>query len=339
MLLAPGGLLDLFCGMGGLSAGFREAGYAPLAGVDNDARVAEAYGKNFPGAEVFVGDVTDRRLRDTLVERYGVGGTMLAPGGRLAAVVGGPPCVGLSAANLNRSVDNPVNRLPFEFVELAAALGPDAIVMEQSHNLYTMKTAEGDTLASRLLGALRSAGYVCAATVLKAEDYGVPQRRKRTFIVAVRGALCPEGTLPVRFPPPATTAGRPACAGDVLKPPFSGEALVGAELDRVKARDAMTKGEAGRMNWFPRRAYTSMDLTQPSPTIRTYVHTAAGAFTLRDEGRGTYHRMGVREMLQLQTFPASYEVPEGVTAARTGVGNAVPVKLALAVARGLHAAL
>ena len=163
-ILAPGGLLDLFCGMGGLSAGFREAGYAPLAGVDSDARLAEAYGKNFPGAEVFVGDVTDRRLRDTLVERYGVGGSMLGQGEgqgerrRLAAVVGGPPCVGLSAANRNRSVDNPVNRLPFEFVELAAALGPDAIVMEQSHNLYTMRTAEGDTLADRLLGALRAAG-------------------------------------------------------------------------------------------------------------------------------------------------------------------------------------
>ncbi len=88
------------------------------------------------GAEVVVGDVTDRRLMDRLVERYGVGGAMLAQdegqgeGRRLAAVVGGPPCVGLSAANRNRSVDNPVNRLPFEFVKLAAALAPDAIVME-----------------------------------------------------------------------------------------------------------------------------------------------------------------------------------------------------------------
>ena len=67
----------------------------------------------------------------------------------------------------------------------------------------------------------------------------------------------------------------------------------------------MTRQDVGRMNWFPRRAYTSMDLSQPSPTLRTYVHTAAGAFTLRDEGRGTYHRMGVREMLILALAVAS----------------------------------
>ena len=79
-ILSPGGLLDLFCGMAGLSAGFRKAGYTPLAGVDSDARLAEAYGKNFPGAEVVVGDATDRRLMDRLVERYGVGGSMLGQG-------------------------------------------------------------------------------------------------------------------------------------------------------------------------------------------------------------------------------------------------------------------
>jgi DNA (cytosine-5)-methyltransferase 1 len=78
-----------------------------------------------------------------------------------------------------------------------------------------------------------------------------------------------------------------------------------------------------------------MDLSKPSPTLRTNVHTAAGAFTLRDERRGTYHRMGLREMLLLQTFPARYALPPGVTKARVGLGNAVPVRLGEAIARGL----
>ncbi len=251
--------------------------------------------------------------------------------------------MGLSDANRKRAVANPVNRLPLEFARLAASLEPDVIVMEQSKNLKLLKSDRGDSLADRVLKILSDMGYDPRAELLKAEDYGVPQRRKRTIIVAFRRGVLASGDLAsaaaawgaVRFPPPETTAGKPVPAGRVLKPPFSGPLLEGRDLETVKKRDAMTKREVGGMEWFPRRAYTSMDLSEPSPTIRTYVHTAAGAFTLHDKARGTYHKMGVQDMLALQTFPKSHRLPEGLTKARVGVGNAVPVKLAEAVARGL----
>lgn len=368
----PGPLLDLFCGIGGLSAGFRNAGWKPVAGVDSDAALVEAYGANFPGAEAIAGDVADAGLASRLLRDYGPGGLLLPPRGegargggegargegvaRLSAVVGGPPCVGLSDANRKRAVSNPVNRLPLDFARLAASLEPDVIVMEQSKNLKLLKTDRGDSLADRVLKVLWEMGYDPRAELLKAEDYGVPQRRKRTIVVAFRrsggrgsasgvgrGIGVGRGPPPlpgprwtsVRFPPPTTTAGKPVPAGRVLKPPFSGALLEGRDLETVKMRDAMTKREVGGMEWFPRRAHTSMDLSEPSPTLRTYVHTAAGAFTLRDDARGTYHKMGLREMLLLQTFPRSHRLPDGLTKARTGVGNAVPVKLAEAVARGL----
>lgn len=357
----PGPLLDLFCGIGGLSAGFRNAGWKPVAGVDSDAALVEAYGANFPGAEAIAGDVSDAGLRARLARDYGPGGLLLPPRGkgakggvaRLSAVVGGPPCVGLSDANRKRAVNNPVNRLPLEFARLAASLEPDVIVMEQSKNLKLLKSDRGDSLADRVLKVLWDMGYDPRAELLKAEDYGVPQRRKRTIIVAFRRSgvslrdtgrgrgppLTPgtpgPGWVGVRFPPPPTTAGKPVPAGRVLKPPFSGPLLESPDLETVKRRDAMTKREVGKMEWFPRRGHTSMDLSEPSPTLRTFTHTAAGAFTLHDKARGTYHMMGLREMLILQTFPRSHRLPEGLTKARVGIGNAVPVKLAEAVARGL----
>jgi DNA-cytosine methyltransferase len=363
----PGPLLDLFCGIGGLSAGFSNAGWTPVAGIDSDAALVAAYGANFPGSEAIAGDVSDAGLQARLKRDYGPGGLLLPPprgaggrggrGGRgegparagrgevsrLSAIVGGPPCVGLSDANRKRAVSNPVNRLPLEFARLAASLEPDVIVMEQSKNLKLLKSDRGDSLADRVLKILSDMGYDPRAELLKAEDYGVPQRRKRTIIVAFRregvgrgaGSSAGADWASVRFPPPETTAGKPVPAGRVLKPPFSGPLLEGRDLETVKMRDAMTKREVGGMEWFPRRAYTSMDLSEPSPTLRTYVHTAAGAFTLHDRARGTYHKMGLPEMLALQTFPSDHRLPEGLTKARVGVGNAVPVKLAEAVARGL----
>lgn len=345
--VSPGPLLDLFCGIGGLSAGFRNAGWLPVAGVDRDGDLARAYGLNFPGSEAIEGDVSDPGLRERLVADYGPGGRKLPRGSRrLSAVVGGPPCVGLSDANRGRSVSNPVNELPFAFVRLAAALGTDLIVMEQSKNLKLLKSpsttreSAGESLADRLLRLLELLGYDASAEILGAEDYGVPQKRRRTIVVAFRrpsgrGGASRSLRGDAVFPPPTTTEGRPVPAGRVLKPPFSGAILEGPDLAKVKARDAMTKKEIGAMGWFPRRAYTTMDLSEPSPTLRTFVHTAAGAFTLRDEARGTYHRMGVREMLALQTFPRGFRVPDRVTKARVGVGNAVPVKLAEAIARGI----
>ena len=349
MPFTPGPLIDLFCGIGGISSGFRNAGWTPVAGVDSDVRLVESYLANFPGAEGIVGDVSSEGMRRRLVEDYGVGGRRIPgddPGRRLSAVVGGPPCVGLSEANRGRSTENEVNKLPFDFVRLAVSLQPDLIVMEQSKNLATLKTPDGDSLADRLAARLRRSGYSPTVAVMSAEDYGVPQTRKRAIIVACRRRNAPlsrglsstpsglPGLLGC-FPPRPTTQGKHPPAGSVLRPPFTGDVLSGRDLEMVRKRDGMSKLEVGRMNWFPRRAHTSMDLTRPSPTLRTYVHTAAGPFTLHDRRRGTYHKMGIKEMLQLQTFPSRYKVPDSKTAARTGIGNAVPVRLSEAVARGL----
>jgi DNA (cytosine-5)-methyltransferase 1 len=115
--------IDLFCGAGGLTEGFKRAGWMPLCGVDVNYSAVQSYLANHGwSAECIIGSIEDPHIREQIVHTYK---------GRLQAVVGGPPCQGFSDANHNRSEDDERRSLPDRFIELAAELSPEWIVMEE----------------------------------------------------------------------------------------------------------------------------------------------------------------------------------------------------------------
>src|SRR6266481_5379010 len=117
----PLNVADMFCGAGGLSEGFRTAGFRVLCGADSDPDACATFTQNFPEAETVCGDIRSTPVR----ERF------LSAAASADVLVGGPPCQGFSQVrNHARLADDPRNALYREFVSAIGVLHPSAFIME-----------------------------------------------------------------------------------------------------------------------------------------------------------------------------------------------------------------
>lgn len=171
----------MFCGAGGLSEGFRLAGYRVSAGTDIDPDAIATYAHNFPAAQALCGDVRDPGLRERLGEAA-TGADVL---------VGGPPCQAFSQVrNHTRLIDDPRNSLYREFVRLVGRARPAAFVMENVPGMAQMGVKE-QVQADLELGG----DYRVTEQLVDAADFGVPQTRKRLLFLGVRADLGVEPPL------------------------------------------------------------------------------------------------------------------------------------------------
>lgn len=191
--------IDLFCGAGGLSEGFRRAGFHPLLALDQDAVALKTYWLNHPGLPddgLVHGDVCDVSIRE-LRRRAGRSVDVL-----LAA----PPCQGFSHVGF-RSKPRPTGyrlhsderNFLFEYlVQAAVELRPKLVVMENVPGMASARhdEAPGGENLSFLLAAARMletrGGFQTAIWKVNASAYGVPQDRTRCFLVAARKQRPPE---------------------------------------------------------------------------------------------------------------------------------------------------
>lgn len=168
--------IDLFCGTGGLSLGFEEAGAVPIIAADIDAEFCETYLRNRePDPPLVVReDLSSERSKDKVVA------LVSELGGDPDAVIGGPPCQGFSHAGNARSPSDPRNLLVFHFLELVRRLKPRIVLMENVPGILSLR--DGRVLGE-ILRRFAEIGYPAKVYFLRAEAFGVPQRRKRVFIV------------------------------------------------------------------------------------------------------------------------------------------------------------
>jgi DNA (cytosine-5)-methyltransferase 1 len=167
--------VDLFCGAGGLSEGFRQAGWTPVAASDIDPDAVATHELNFPESLTFCGDLRERSLKRRL----------LAAADGVDVVAGGPPCQGFSQVrNHTRLIDDPKNSLYREFVAIVRRLEPRAFVMENVPGLAQMGVLD------QVLEDLSCRGaYDVTATAVDTADFGVPQSRKRLVFLGVHRSL------------------------------------------------------------------------------------------------------------------------------------------------------
>lgn len=166
---------DLFCGAGGFSEGFRQAGFGIASGADSDPDACATYAANFPEARTMHGDIREPSVRKEV----------LAAASGADIVVGGPPCQAFSQMrNHCRLIDDPRNSLYREFVRIVAKLEPQAFVMENVPGLEQMGIKKQVLEDLALKGA-----YRVNAQVLDAADFGVPQTRQRIVFIGVRASL------------------------------------------------------------------------------------------------------------------------------------------------------
>lgn len=168
-------VIDLFAGAGGLSAGFRSAGYRIVAGSDNDPDAMATFSANFPDALTVVGDVRKRGIKQQLI----------SAGNDVDVVVGGPPCQAFSQVrNHSRLINDPRNSLYREFVRVVDQLSPRAFVMENVPGMDQMGVREQVRTDLSLRGK-----YRVVPQLLDAADFGVPQTRKRLVFIGVHSDL------------------------------------------------------------------------------------------------------------------------------------------------------
>lgn len=176
-------VIDLFAGAGGLSEGFRQAGFRVIAGADVDPDACATYALNFPEADTICGDLRQPVIRERV----------LAAGRNAEVVVGGPPCQAFSQVrNHSRIIDDPRNSLYREFIATVAELGPAVFIMENVPGMAQMGVLE-QVVEDLELGGM----YEVNPQVVDAADFGLPQTRKRIVFLGVRRHLGLSPLLPV----------------------------------------------------------------------------------------------------------------------------------------------
>jgi DNA (cytosine-5)-methyltransferase 1 len=169
-------VIDLFCGAGGLSTGFRQAGYDVLLGNDVDPNFGETYSRSHKGA-IFIAKPIQSLLSREILCQTGLGK------GQLDVLVGGPPCQGYSVYNHGRGEHDPRAGLFRYYLRIVEELAPKWIVME---NVVGLLSISGGQLIHTIVEDIKKMGYCVEWRVLRAEDYGVPQERRRVVFIANR---------------------------------------------------------------------------------------------------------------------------------------------------------
>lgn len=180
--------IDLFAGAGGLSLGFEQAGFDIAAAVEIDPIHCATHEYNFPNCKTICASVTD--IDGSKIRRLAGLGDQ-----EVDVVFGGAPCQGFSMIG-KRALDDPRNQLVFHYVRIVAELKPKYCVFENVKGLTLGKHA---AFLKELIAALGEAGYdvTLPYRVLNAADYGVPQDRKRLFLLGTR-----RGLKPLDYPEP-----------------------------------------------------------------------------------------------------------------------------------------
>jgi DNA (cytosine-5)-methyltransferase 1 len=320
--------VDLFCGCGGLSTGLLDAGVDVRLGVDHDAPSIATFDLNHAQRG-------SRALRGDVRELSGESLRELA-GDPISLLVGGPPCQPYSVAGKRQGLADRRGDLIFEFVRLLEETRAEAFVFENVPNLASF--SEGAVLED-LLAAFAAAGYTASARVLLAAEYGVPQMRRRLFVLGTRE----RGQVPM--PPPASHAPQ---ANGLLPFATSAEALDdlpdvfdadAADIDNHEPTfhgeemlEAFARLEPGTRD--RRSRHDRLHPDRPGYTLRA----GSGNFSPL---RPVHHRhdrvLSVRECARLQSFSDDFVWPDEQARLQQyrQVGNAVPPLLARAVATHL----
>ncbi|MDE5997707.1 MAG: DNA cytosine methyltransferase [Muribaculaceae bacterium] len=168
-------VLDLFCGCGGLSRGFIDAGFNVVLGIDFDDVALKTFAENHGNATVMKLDLFDHANIQKIEE------LLKSKGTKIDVLVGGPPCQGFSLAGA-RKIDDSRNKLYQAMVKTASVLKPKVIVLE---NVPGITQLHGGLVGEKIISDFSELGYKMEYKILYAPDYGVPQIRKRIFFVGL----------------------------------------------------------------------------------------------------------------------------------------------------------
>lgn len=340
-------LLSLFSGCGGLDLGFEMAGLAAVMGQDvmeaamSDKKILDENINNNVFNTIYVNDIFDE-ARETYEKNAGRYIYMdksdirkIKDFPKADIVLGGFPCPGFSEAG-PRLVDDKRNFLYLHFIRCLMQSKPKIFVAENVKGMMTLGKGE---VFNQIVEDFSAAGYTVYHKLLNSAEYGVPQIRERVILVGIRNDINFEYSHPL---------------------PTHGYAIEGLK-EVVTLRDAIGDLEENPGECFT-GSYSTIFMSrnrkkswdQPSFTIQASGRQAPihpGGAPMEHVGKDRYvfgdgeennRRLSVKEIARIQTFPDWYEFSRGQNTQKNEnakldliykqIGNAVPVKLAIAVA-------
>nr|WP_287801208.1 DNA cytosine methyltransferase [Prevotella sp.] len=336
-------IIDLFCGIGGLSLGFEQAGFEVCAAVDMWADAVKTYNHNRKekvAKVISVEEFNEKELSSIIATE------------KITGIIGGPPCQGFSTVG-KREIDDPRNKMYLEFYKAVKLVNPDFFVIENVKGMLTLnKGAFVKDLLKRF--GEDGLGYTISYQLLNAADYGIPQNRYRVFYVGIKnkkfvfpepfdykltakdGISDLEGATQEKYGSEPQNDFQRAMRGN-LKKPLNQDYTTHTEKTISIISQVPDGGNIRDLPeeiWHVRKynkAFERMGTFKPSNTIdtghRNYFHYSEPRIPT------------VRESARIQSFPDSFEILGTRGSQYKQVGNAVPPMLSKIIAERIKTEL
>lgn len=299
-------VISTFAGCGGSSLGYSMAGYRELLAVEWDNNAVETFRLNFPGVDVYHGDIAKLSVGEVLAR------TGLEPG-ELDVLDGSPPCQGFSTAG-KRDFGDERNQLFREYIRLLRGLQPRCFIME---NVSGMIKGKMKLIFAEILRELKASGYRVSARLMNAMYFNVPQSRERMIFVGVREDLGLEPSHPRGWGKPLTVGaafyGMKPSDTEPLSPLYQGY------WQRAKPGDAMGRS-FGDWKMNPNRAANVI-----RKKVSCLAHWAEPRW------------LALNEFATVASFPPGYRWVDKQSAVQR-MGNSVPPLFMHSLALHLRAA-
>ena len=338
--------VSLFSGAGGMDVGFENAGVKIVFANELMKEAAQTYKLNH-SPEVMVNDDINNIL-DRLSDYEGVD-----------LVFGGPPCQGFSVAG-KMDPDDHRSKLIFTFLDVVERVKPKAFVMENVKALGVME--KWNQVRTRYITKASNLGYICAPFVLNAKDYGVSQKRERVFFIGVkndvffesrmhdliednkskapvvRDVLKPLGRAGTKNNPDTCTAKITFATHPILrKSPYAGMYFngQGRPINVDDYANTLPASMGGNKTPFVDEEYLYGN-AEDDWVVKYHKGLLDGTIIPEfKEAPKRLRRITIREAAKMQTFPDDYIFFGNKGKIYTQIGNAVPCKMAEAVAKAV----
>ncbi|EPS51450.1 DNA (cytosine-5-)-methyltransferase [Clostridium sporogenes] len=301
----------LFAGCGGLDLGFENAGFDIIWANDNNNKVADTYRYNHKNTKLIIDSIVNINSDDIP---------------DCDIIIGGPPCQSWSLAGAMKGKEDSRGQLFYEYVRIIKDKRPKAFVAENVKGIVSKAHINS---FNEIVDMFKECGYTVTYKVVNAKDYGVPQDRQRVFIVGIRNDIDNNYVFPEPTYTPKSYVTLEEAIGDLRDNP--GEWMEGSFSPIFMSRNR-------------RRSWDEVGFTVQASGRQTQIHPDSPEMEKidkdkwqfkKDSGR-TIRRMSVRECARIQTFPDCFEfLSSSLNENYKMIGNAVPVKLAEAIAKNL----
>jgi DNA (cytosine-5)-methyltransferase 1 len=323
-------VVSFFAGCGGLDLGFEQAGFHVVWANEFEPNCRNTYIRNHPDTEFVLGDIC--QINPAHIPNCD-------------GFVGGPPCQSWSVGGKQRGLNDARGQLFLKYIELIQAKQPKFFVIENVKGILDEKFKD---VFDDFISKMDMAGYDVHWSLLDAIHFNVPQNRERVFFVGFRKEL----NANYLFPNPTCSAPitLKQAIGDITESPTG---YLGNE--EVKANENRTNHDVliSEFGPFYYRGNRRRGWHQPSFTINATADFAAlhpssprmlyhghENWSFQEDRMHQYRRLSVRECARIQTFPDGFTfIYKDIKAAYKMIGNAVPPRLAKAIAKTIQEAL